>query len=58
MPYMTPDEQQQAYRASCTHRRKGAVITDLATGQATTHTSVNAAKHAVRTGGIRSYTER
>jgi hypothetical protein len=55
---MTPDEQQQAYRASCTHRRKGAVITDLATGQATTHTSVNAAKHAVRTGGIRSYTER
>ena len=58
MPYQTPDEQQAAYRQSCTHKRRGAVITDLATGQATTHQSANAAKYAVRAQGLRSYTER
>lgn len=45
---LTPEQQQEAYRAKCTHARKGSLIIELETGAKRDHKDVNKAKRWVR----------
>jgi len=58
---MTSDEQREAYRAKCTHRRNGKTVEQLVDEewvkvQGSPFHSINEAKYWIRRKGVRSYT--
>lgn len=55
---LTPEEQSNAYKASCNYYRKGHVIYNKDNSVYLTGESINAAKKLVRENGLKSFTVR